>query len=49
MATTAIKKRVRDVTVDEKIRDHADDPFVAGKVESAKRLIRKYGLPKKMK
>jgi hypothetical protein len=30
------------------IRDHSKDPYVVKKVESIKKLIEKYGLPKEL-
>ena len=49
MATLAIKKTVHNATVDKKIKDHSKDPFVQKKLEAAKKLINKYGLPKALK
>jgi hypothetical protein len=49
MPTIATGKRVNHVTVDKKIKDHSEDPFVVKKLESAKKLINKYGLPRRLK
>lgn len=48
MDTIAIKKQNR-IAVDKKIKDHSNDPFVVKKVKSAKRLLEKDGLLKKIK
>jgi hypothetical protein len=49
METIAIKKTSNYISVDKKIKDHSNDPFVQKKVRAAKKLISKYGLPKKLK
>jgi len=49
MATIAIRKRAHLATVDKKISDHSNDPFVVKKVKAAKKLVNKYGLPKGLK
>jgi hypothetical protein len=48
METTTLKKR-KKISVDKKIKDHSNDPFVVKKINSAKRLLEKKGLLKKIK
>jgi hypothetical protein len=48
METLALKKQ-NIISVDKKIKDHSNDPFVVKKVKSAKRLLAKDGLLKKIK
>lgn len=48
METLAFKKQNR-ISVDKEIKDHPNDPFVVKKVKSAKRLLAKDGLLKRIK
>jgi hypothetical protein len=48
METIALKKQ-NSISVDKKIKDHTNDPFVVKKVKSAKRLLEKHSLLKKIK
>jgi hypothetical protein len=34
-----------DVIVDNSVKSHANDPYVLKKVEKAKQMVNKYGLP----
>jgi hypothetical protein len=46
MSTTADKKHLPGITINPNIRDYSNDPFIIKKVERARTLIAKYGLPK---
>lgn len=49
MRTNAHNKKDRAITVDPNMPDFSKSPFVIKKVESARALIAKYGLPKETK
>ena len=49
MPTTADKKHLPGITVNPNIPDFSKSPFVIKKVERARALIAKYGLPKEDK
>jgi hypothetical protein len=49
MEAIAIKKRAREIVADKRVKDYSQDPAVIKKVKSAKRLISKYDLGKKIK
>ncbi|HMH20823.1 MAG TPA: hypothetical protein VK563_03560 [Puia sp.] len=46
---TADKKHLPGITVDPNIPDFSKSPFIIKKVERARALIAKYGLPKESK
>jgi hypothetical protein len=46
MSTTANKKYLPGITVDPNVPDFSKSPFVIKKVERARAIIAKYGLPK---
>jgi hypothetical protein len=47
MPTTANKKHLPGITIDSAIPDFSKSPFIIKKVDKARALIAKYGLPKK--
>jgi hypothetical protein len=49
MRTTTHKKFASEITVDPNMPDFSKSPFVIKKVERARALIAKYGLPKEIK
>ncbi len=36
------------IVVNPDMKDHGNDPFIIKKVEASKKVIQKYGLPKKL-
>jgi len=46
MPTTTNRKHLPGITVDPNIPDFSKSPFIIKKVEKARALIAKYGLPK---
>jgi len=49
MATLKLKKDGKLAAIDTTLKDHSNDAFVVKKLASAKRLIKKFGLPKDLK
>jgi len=49
MPTTADKNHLPGITVDPNMPDFSKSPFVIKKVERARALVAKYGLPKEDK
>lgn len=49
MATLQVKKNGKIASIDPKLKDRSKDPFVLKKVEAAKELIKKFGLPKELR
>ena len=49
MPHTANKKHLPGITINPDMRDYSKDPFIIKKVERARALIAKYGLPKEAK
>jgi hypothetical protein len=46
MSATSNKKHLPGITVDPNMPDYSKSPFIVKKVERARALIAKYGLPK---
>ena len=49
MPAIQLNKNAKSATVDVRLKDHANDAFVVKKLEVAKTLIQKIGLPKNLK
>lgn len=49
MSATSNKKHLPGITVNPNMPDYSKSPFIIKKVEKARALIAKYGLPKEAK
>ncbi len=49
MSTLNVNKRASIASVDSKMKNHSNDPYVLKKLKAAKKLINKHGLPKELK
>ncbi|WP_165760111.1 hypothetical protein [Niastella populi] len=49
MSSAAINKIQTNVTIVKKLRDYSKDPVIRKKVDEAKKIIKKYGIPDSFK
>ena len=49
MSSSAINKIQTNVTIVKELRDYSKEPVIRKKVEEAKKIIKKYGIPESFK